>query len=98
LFCGWEVSDQSQLAEFYASILLLTSDWQNQRQAPDRHLYDDILKWYAVELSTAGLPPGDYQVVIILYDRYTKAKVSGADIVSGETGTIFPILKFRIEA
>ncbi len=95
---GWEVADQAQLDEFNVSIQLLTSDWQNQRQAPDRHLYDDILKWYAVELSTAGLPPGDYQVVIILYDRYTKAKVSGADIVSGETGTIFPILKFRIEA
>jgi len=95
---GWEVADQALLDKFNVSIQLLTSDWQNLRQAPDRHLYDDILKWYAVELSTAGLPPGDYQVVIIVYDRFTKAKVSGADIASGETGKIFPILEFRIEA
>ena len=95
---GWDVADPAQLDEFNVSIQLLTSDWQNRRQAPDRHLYDDILKWYAVELSTAGLPSGDYQVVVILYDRLTNAKVSGTDLASGETGTIFPILKFQIEA
>ena len=92
---GWEVAAEAQLDEFNVSIQLLTTDWQYRRQAPDRHLYDDILKWYAVELSTAGLPPGDYQVVVILYDRLTKAKVSGADLASGETGTIFPILNFQ---
>lgn len=95
---GWEVADPAQLDEYNVSIQLLTADWQNRRQAPDRHLYDDILKWYAVELSTAGLPPGGYQVGVILYDRLTKAKVSGTDLVSGETGAILPILQFRLEA
>ncbi len=63
----------------------------------DRHLYDDVLKWYVAELSTAALPPGDYRVVVILYDRYSGAKVSGTDLTSGEVGTILPILHFTVE-
>lgn len=95
---GWEVANQAQLDDYNVSIQLLRSDWQKARQAPDRHLYDGILKWYAVEMSTSGLPPGDYQAAVILYDRSTNAKVSGTDLASGESGTIFPILKFKIEA
>ena len=69
------------------------------RQARDRHLYNKILKWYVTELSTTGLPPGEYRVVVILYDRYnSSSKVAGVDATTGEVGTILPILHFTIEA
>ncbi len=98
LVTGWEVAHEAQLEQYNVSIQVLTADGSNIRQAGDRHLYDDILKWHEVEMSTAGLPPGDYQAVIILYDRFSKAKVYGADLASGENAAILPILNFRIEA
>ena len=95
---GWEVAHQAQLEEYNLSIQLLTREGQKLRQAGDRHLYDDILKWYVAEMSTADLPPGDYRVVVILYDRYSKAKVSGTDLSRGESAAIHPIMRFTIEA
>ena len=68
------------------------------KKQEDRHLYNNILKWYRSDLSTAGLPPGDYRVMVIVYDRETIKKVAGTDLVSGRTGDIFPILAFTIEA
>ncbi len=94
---GWEVADEAQLDQYNVSIQLLTSEGRNVRQA-DRHLYDDILKWYAADMSTEGLSPGDYRVVVILYDRYSKAKVSGTDLISGESAKIHLVMQFRIEA
>ena len=93
---GWQVADEAQLQEYNVSLQILTPDWQMMAQS-DRHLYDDVLKWYVAELSTDGLPPGDYRVVVILYDRYSRAKVSGTDLTSGEVGTILPILAFTVE-
>ncbi|MCY3799049.1 MAG: glycosyltransferase family 39 protein [Chloroflexi bacterium] len=96
---GWEVADEAQLEEYNVSIQILTPDWQMVRQARDRHLYNKILKWYVTELSTTGLPPGEYRVVVILYDRYnSSSKVAGVDATTGEVGTILPILHFTIEA
>lgn len=95
---GWEAPDRELLDLFNVSIQIITPDWRNLRQAPDRHLYDDVLKWYVVELSTADLPAGDYRVVVIVYDRYrSSAKVSGVDLRSGEVGTILPLYTFTIE-
>ena len=94
---GWEVADEAQLEQFNVSIQIITSDWQNVRQPGDRHLYDDILKWYVVETSTDGLPPGDYRAVVILYDRYSGGKVNGVDETTGEAGTILPILFFSVK-
>lgn len=95
---GWEVADEAQLEEYNVSIQILTPDWQMVRQARDRHLHNNILKWYWTDISTAGLPPGDYRVVVILYDRYkSSSKVSGRDLNTGEVGTILPILDFNIE-
>ncbi|MDE2748446.1 MAG: glycosyltransferase family 39 protein [Chloroflexota bacterium] len=93
---GWEVADEAQLQQYNVSIQIITPDWQNVVQAGDRHLYDDILKWYIVEMPTAGLPPGDYRAVVVLYDRYSNAKVNGIDLRSGETGAILPVFSFTI--
>ncbi len=93
---GWEIADETQLEEYNVSIQILSPDWRNVRQARDRHLHDDILKWYVEELSTAGLPPGDYRVVLILYDRHGNAKVNGVEQTTGETGPMQPILNFSV--
>ncbi len=94
---GWEVAAESQLDDYNVSIQIITPDWQKVGQAPDRHLHDDVLKWYVVEIPTDALSPGAYQVVIILYDRHSKAKVSGVDQSTGETGNILPILEFSVQ-
>lgn len=95
---GWEVADEAQLEAYNVSIQILRPDWTLVRQARDRHLYNKILKWYATEISTTGLPPGDYRVVVILYDRYnSSSKVTGVDETTGEVGAILPILHFSIE-
>ena len=94
---GWEVADESLLQKYNVSIQIITSDWRNVGQAPDRHLYDDVLKWYVVELPTAELAPGEYRVVVIVYDRHhASAKVAGRDLTTGETGTILPIFDFAV--
>ena len=94
---GWEVADEALLDKYNVSIQIITNDWQNVRQAPDRHLYNDVLKWYVVELPTADLAPGDYRVVVIVYDRHhASSKVSGVDMSTGETGTILPIFNFTV--
>lgn len=95
---GWEVADESLLQEYNVSIQIITDDWRNVRQAPDRHLYDDVLKWYIVELPTAELAPGVYRVVAIVYDRHhASAKVVGTDLTTGEAGTILPLFTFTVE-
>ena len=95
---GWEVADDAQLQHYNVSVQIITPDWQSVRQAPDRHLYDDILKWYVVELSTENLPPGDYRAMVILYDRETVKKVPGIDMATGVSGDIFAVLTFTIDA
>ena len=95
---GWEVADDAKLQHYNVSVQIITPDWQSVRQAPDRHLYDDILKWYVVELSTENLPPGDYRAMVILYDRETVKKVPGIDMATGVSGDIFAVLTFTIDA
>lgn len=95
---GWEVADTALLHQFNISIQIHSIDGQKVAQInPDRHLYDDVLKWFVVELSTSDLSPGDYRVVVMVYDRNPPhAKVFGADIESGEFGKILPIQSFSI--
>lgn len=95
---GWEVEDQAQLEEYNVSVQLITPEWEKARQAPDRHLYDNILTWYAVELSIEDLPPGIYNAMVILYDRYSGKKVSGVEMTTGRIGDIFAVLSFTIDA
>ena len=96
VIAGWQVADEAQLDDYNVSIQIITPEWQKVGQAPDRHLHDDVLKWHAAEISTAGLSPGAYQAVIILYDRHSKAKVAGVDLSTGGTGNILPILEFSV--
>ena len=95
---GWEVADAGLLYEYNVSIQILASDGEKVAQInPDRHLYDDVLKWYVAELSAANLAPGEYRVVVLVYDRDPPhAKLAGTDINSGEVGTILPIAAFSI--
>lgn len=93
---GWDVPDVGMLLEYSVSFQVLNPDWENVRQH-DRYLYDNLLKWSVVELSTDGLPPGDYRLVIVLYHSRSFEKVSGVDLSTGETGTILPILTFTVE-
>ncbi len=94
---GWEVADEAQLDEYNVSIQIISTDWQSLVQVPDRHLYDHILPWYAVELSTAGLPPGDYQVMVILYNRDTVKKIAGVDSTTGFSSDIHPVFSFTVD-
>ena len=94
---GWEVANEQQLDEYNVSIQIISTDWQSLVQAPDRHLYDHILPWYVVELSTADLPAGDYNVMVILYDRDTVKKVAGVDSASGLSSDLHSVFSFTIE-
>ncbi len=91
----WEVADEDLLNEYNVSMQIITPDWRNVRQE-DRHLYE-LPPWDVIDLSTEGLPPGDYRLMMILYHRITGEKVSGLDLASGETGNILPLLSFTIK-
>ncbi len=95
---GWDVADEAQLEEYNVSIQILTSDGQKVGQYGDEHLYNDVLIWYIAEMSTADLPPGEYHTAVILYDRYSEAKVTGADLAAGTSGEILPIMTFTISS
>lgn len=93
---GWQVANEQLLYEYNVSLQIVTPDWQNVGQT-DRHLHDDLLKWYVTDLPVADLPSGDYRVMVIVYGRDTGEKVTGTDLNTGETGTILPIASFTIE-
>jgi len=90
ILTGWEVANENLLYEYNVSLQVVTGDWQNVGQT-DRHLHDDLLKWYVAELSAQDLPAGDYRIMVIVYQRDTGEKVIGTDLISGETETILPI-------
>ena len=91
----WEAADEGLLNEYNVSLQIITSDWRNVRQE-DRHLYE-LPPWDVIELSTEGLLPGDYRLMMILYHRDTGEKISDADPTTGETAKILPLLSFTIE-
>jgi hypothetical protein len=93
---GWHVADAAQLEKYNVSIQILDNDGRNARQFGDEHLDSDVLKWYVVEVSTDSLPPGDYRAVVILYDRYSNAKIVGADLAAGTSAAILPLIAFTI--
>ena len=95
---GWEVANKQLLYEYNVSIQLLDAEGQRVAQVnPDQHLYHKVLKWYVAEMSTEGLPPGDYRIVVIVYDRDPPhAKVTGKDMTSGEVGNLLPITEIQI--
>ena len=94
---GWEVAEPRQLNEYNVSIQIISTDWQSVVQAPDRHLYDDVLPWYVVDLPIADLPTGDYKVMVILYDRETVTKAAGVDLTTGFSSDIHPVISFAVD-
>lgn len=94
---GWQVAAERQLEQYNISIQLLDADWQKYWQQ-DWHLYNRILKWHELDFQpTRELAPGSYRLVIILYDRFTRERVAGRDLSSGETGEYLPLLTFHVE-
>ena len=92
----WEVPDEAFLEEYNISLQIIMSDGQNVRQI-DRHLYNNIVPWSVIELSTADLSAGDYRLMLILYHRDTGGKVDGVAEINGESAGILPILSFSID-
>ena len=92
----WDVPDGEMLNQYNVSLQIITSDWQNIRQI-DRHLYDGLVPWSVIELSTADLLLDDYQLMLILYNRENGSKVPGVDELSGESAGILPIASFSID-
>ncbi len=88
----WQVPEDSMLHEYNISVQFLTAELQNVRQL-DRHLYDDLLPWNTVELSTVGLPKGTYNVVLILYNRMTGEKANRKE----RAASIVPVLTVSID-
>ncbi len=91
----WDVPDEKILDDFNISLQIINAGWQNLRQI-DRHFYDNLVPWNIMEVSTAGLPSGDYEVVLIVYSRQTGAKLSGVDKASGESDGFHVLLEFNI--
>ena len=94
---GWEVADDRQLDEYNVSIQIISTDWESYVQAPDRHLYDDVLTWFTVELPTSDLTAGDYRVMVILYDHDTVKKVAGVDLITGLSSDIHTVFSFTVD-
>ena len=92
----WDVPEKDMLDEYNISLQVITPEWQNARQI-DRHLNDSLLPWHVIELSTSGLPRLNYRLVLILYSRENGAKVSGAEIDSGNSDKFLTILEFTID-
>lgn len=91
-----ETADQQQKLEHNVSWQIITMDWQNVRQV-DKHLSDsDVLPWSRIEISTAGLQPAQYRLMLIMYRIDTGAKIYYVDPVSGQESGFLPILDFTI--
>ena len=93
-----ETADQRHTLDHNISWQIITEDWRNVRQV-DKHLSDsDVLPWSRIEISTAGLQPGQYRLMLILYRNDTGAKIYYIDPVSGQESGFLPILDFTISS
>ena len=90
----WDVPNEASLDQYNISLQIITTNGQNVWQI-DRHLYDNIVPWSVVELSTADLPADDYTLVLILYRRDSGSKVIGVDQSTDVTGGILPLFRFN---
>ena len=67
----WEVPDEEMLDQYNISLQIITSDGQNVRQI-DRHLYNNIVPWSVIELSTADLSGRLPTYVDLVSSRYRR--------------------------
>lgn len=89
----WDVPDEAMLDEYNISLQIISSAGKNVRQT-DHHLYNHIVPWSVIDMSTKELPADDYKFVLILYRRDSGSKVVGVDQSTGEGGSILPLLGF----
>ena len=95
ILTGWTIPDDVSLLDFNVSFQVLDAGGVNVRQV-DRHLDEHMLKWRRLDLPIAGLTPGGYRLVMIVYGREDGAKLTGRDLATGEQGRMLPILSFTI--
>ena len=91
----WEVPDETMLDDYNISLQLITKDWRNVRQI-DRHMYDSLLPWNVIELSTTDLPAGEYRLMLVLYRRDTGETIGGVENADSISSDIIPLLTFEI--
>lgn len=95
---GWEVATSEHLKQYNVTAQVFDRGGNKVLQAPDRHLYDKVLKWQLIELPTEALLPGDYRLALILYERARSSKrVAGADLTSGDITDMPTLLRFTVE-
>ena len=98
ILIGWDVPNQRFLDDFSFSLQIHTPQGEKVRQGhSDFYLHQFSRKWNTLELPVAGIGPGEYRLVVILYNTETGSKVGGVDISTGESGAILPILSFTVE-
>ena len=91
----WDLPRADLLDQFNFSLQIITPDWRNVRQA-DHHLQGRQLPWRVIELSTAGLPPGKYRLMLILYERESEKKVTGLAGGAAVPAAILPIMNLEL--
>ena len=92
----WDVPNEAMLDRYNISLQVITPEWQNVRQQ-DRHLYDNLAPWSVLKLSTEGLQPGSYRLMLVLYDRDTGERMAGVKSASEAADKIVPILDFNLD-
>ena len=92
----WLVTDEAALERYNISLQILRLDGHKVSQI-DRHLTRTLLPWRVLQLPTAELPAGDYQVALIVYDRGSGAKLAAVDRATGARELFLPVADFRIE-
>ncbi len=98
LLIGWDVPNQRLLNAFSFSLQVHTPQGEKVAEGhSDFYLHQFSRKWNTLKLPIAGIAPGEYRLVVILYNTESGKKVGGVDISTGETGTILPILSFTVE-
>ena len=93
----WDLPREDMFDHFNFSLQIITPDWRNVRQA-DHHLQGQHLPWNVSELSTADLPPGDYRLMLIVYERASGNKAARLSPESDAAATMLPLLGFQLEA
>ncbi len=98
ILIGWEVPDEQLYQELSVSFQVLTPDWEKAQAGHlDLYLHQLRKKWNVVDLPIDGVMPGEYRLVVILYNSETGEKVSGVDVSTGESGAILSIFAFAVE-
>ena len=93
----WDLPDDSMRDDYNISLQVFAADGDKSAQV-DRHLDAALVPWGVVELSVSELPAGEYDLMLILYDRVTGAKLRTLDAATGESAHFTPILSFTVEA